>query len=65
MAAAQAILDEIHNTPPRNADDTNSYVLGNIKRHNIVITCLSEGQYGTTNTATVVANLKRTFLESV
>jgi nucleoside phosphorylase len=61
MAAAQAMLDEIHKTLPRNADDTNSYVLGNIKRHNIVIAGLPAGQYGTINAATVATNLKRTF----
>jgi hypothetical protein len=37
MAAAQAMLDEIHKTSPRHADDTNTYILGNIKRHNIII----------------------------
>jgi nucleoside phosphorylase len=61
MAAAQAILDEIHETPPRDADDTNSYVLGSIERHNIVIACLPAGQYGTVNAAAVATNLKRTF----
>lgn len=55
------MLDEIHKTPPKNVDDTNSYVLGSIKRHNIVITGLPEGQYGTSNAATVATNLKRTF----
>ncbi|CRG88629.1 Ankyrin repeat domain-containing protein 50 [Talaromyces islandicus] len=61
MAAAQAMLDEIHGTPPRDPDDTNIYVLGSIGRHNVVITCLPAGQYGTINAATVATNLKRTF----
>lgn len=61
MAAAQAMLDEIHETLPRNADDTNSYILGNIEGHNIVIACLPESQYGTINAAIVATNLKRTF----
>jgi nucleoside phosphorylase len=61
MAAAQAMLDEVHGIPARSANDTNTYVLGSIKGHNIVIACLPEGQYGTINAATVATNLKRTF----
>ncbi|OQE25252.1 hypothetical protein PENSTE_c006G02143 [Penicillium steckii] len=61
MAAARAILDEIHEVRPKGFEDTNSYVLGNIKGHNIVIACLPVGQYGTNNAATVATNLKRTF----
>jgi nucleoside phosphorylase len=61
IAAARAMLDEIHEPLPRNPDDTNSYVLGSIKRQNIVIACLPAGQYGTVNAATVATNLKRTF----
>ncbi|KAJ5281262.1 hypothetical protein N7478_006634 [Penicillium angulare] len=61
MAAAQAMLDEVHDVPPRATNDTNSYVLGRIKGHNIVIACLPSGYYGTINAATVAANLSRTF----
>ncbi|KAJ5151429.1 Pfs NACHT and ankyrin domain protein [Penicillium canariense] len=61
MAAAQAMLDDPHETLPTPAHDRNTYVLGNIKRHNVVIACLPEGQYGTNNAATVMANMKRTF----
>lgn len=61
MAAARAVLDEIHEARPRDFEDTNSYVLGSIKGHNIVIACLPIGQYGTNNAATVATNLKRTF----
>ncbi|KAJ5819489.1 hypothetical protein N7474_005080 [Penicillium riverlandense] len=61
MAAAQAMLDEFHETLPTHADDKNTYVLGSIKRHNIVIACLPEGQYGTNNAAIVMTNMKRTF----
>lgn len=61
MAAAKSMLDEVHETPPRDANDTNSYVLGSIKKHNIVIAGLPEGQYGTINAATIAINIKRTF----
>ncbi|KAJ6155414.1 Pfs NACHT and ankyrin domain protein [Penicillium chermesinum] len=61
MAAARAMLDEIHAVPPRATNDTNSYVLGGISGHNIVIACLPEKYYGLINAATVVANMTRTF----
>ena len=61
LAAARKTLDDIHETPLRNAGDTNSYVLGSIKGHNIVVGCLPVDQYGTVNAATVVTNIKRTF----
>ncbi|KAJ5493608.1 hypothetical protein N7463_009695 [Penicillium fimorum] len=60
-AAAQAMLDEIHETLPTGMNDGNTYVLGSIKRHNIVIACLPAEQYGTNNAAIVITNLKRTF----
>ncbi|CAG7949620.1 unnamed protein product [Penicillium salamii] len=61
MAAAQVMLDEFHETLPTHADDRNTYVLGDISRHNVVIACLPEGQYGTNNAAIVMTNMKRTF----
>ncbi|CAH0047183.1 unnamed protein product [Clonostachys solani] len=59
MAAARAMLDETHGDLPRSGNDTNSYCLGSIKNHNVVIACLH--QYGTVNAADVVTNLTRTF----
>ncbi|CAI7641033.1 unnamed protein product [Penicillium crustosum] len=61
MAAAQAMLDESHEILPTHADDRNTYVLGDIYRHNVVIACLPDGQYGTNNAAIVMMNMKRTF----
>lgn len=61
MAAARAMLDETHETLPTDADDTNTYVLGRIVKHNIVIACLPATQYGTNNAANVATNLTRTF----
>ncbi|KAF4274298.1 hypothetical protein CNMCM8812_005654 [Aspergillus fumigatus] len=61
MAAARAMLDEIHEALPRHAEDSNTYVLGRIKQHNVVISCLPVAQYGTNNAANVMTNMKRTF----
>ncbi|GFG25977.1 ankyrin repeat and protein kinase domain-containing protein 1, partial [Aspergillus udagawae] len=61
MAAARAMLDEIHEALPRHAEDSNTYVLGSIKQHNVVIACLPAAQYGTNNAANVMTNMKRTF----
>ncbi|KAJ5290909.1 hypothetical protein N7478_000160 [Penicillium angulare] len=61
MAAARAVLDDTHDPLPTLPDDDNTYVLGNINEHNIVIACLPTNQYGIVNAANVVTNLKRTF----
>lgn len=61
MAAAQAMLDEQHGNLPNPHNDSNSYTLGRIEQHHVVIACLPLTEYGTTNAANVLANLKRTF----
>ncbi|KAF5585015.1 ankyrin protein [Fusarium subglutinans] len=61
MAAARAMLDEEHDSCSRQANDTNSYVLGSMKNHDVVIACLPAAQYGTNNAATVLSNMRRTF----
>jgi nucleoside phosphorylase len=61
MAAARAVLDEIHQKLPVLAGDSNNYVMGSIQQHNIVIACLPAAQYGTNNAANVMTNLKRSF----
>ncbi|KAJ5475840.1 hypothetical protein N7475_001569 [Penicillium sp. IBT 31633x] len=53
MAAAQAMLDDFHEALPTHTDDRNTYVLGNINQHNVVIACLPIEQYGTNNAAIV------------
>jgi nucleoside phosphorylase len=60
-SAALAVLDEIHGELPRRPNDSNTYTLGNIKNHNIVIACLPQGQYGNNNATNVLTNLTRTF----
>ncbi|KAK7428983.1 hypothetical protein QQZ08_004495 [Neonectria magnoliae] len=54
------MLDEEHRSLPIDASDDNTYVLGHINQHNIVMACLP-GQYGTNNAAIVATNLKRSF----
>ncbi|CAJ0552603.1 Ff.00g006810.m01.CDS01 [Fusarium sp. VM40] len=61
MSATLAMLDEIHGELPRRSNDSNTYTLGNIKDHNIVIACLPQGQYGNNNATNVLTNLTRTF----
>ncbi|ENH68893.1 Ankyrin-1 [Fusarium oxysporum f. sp. cubense race 1] len=60
-AAALAMLDEKHAELPRRLNDNNTYTLGRIKNHNVVIASLPQGQYGNINAASVLTNLKRTF----
>jgi len=55
MAAAKAMLDEIHPDLPISSSDQNTYVLGSIHHHNVVITCLPSGVCGTTSAAIVAA----------
>jgi nucleoside phosphorylase len=62
MTAARAMLDEEH--APFKSDtarDNNSYVLGRVSEHNVVIACLPAGVYGTNAAATVAINMLRTF----
>ncbi|KAL3443608.1 hypothetical protein BJX65DRAFT_285084 [Aspergillus insuetus] len=61
-AAARGMLDEIHNTSfIRAASDKNSYTLGRIGPHNIVVASLPSGVYGETPAATVAAHMLASF----
>ncbi|EEU34627.1 uncharacterized protein NECHADRAFT_10992, partial [Fusarium vanettenii 77-13-4] len=60
LAASRAMLDEEHQPLPMYASDDNTYVLGRIDHHNVVMACLP-GEYGTNNAAIVSTNLKRSF----
>ncbi|KAF5687861.1 het-E-1 heterokaryon incompatibility protein [Fusarium denticulatum] len=60
-AAAEAVLDDVHERLSRHKNDTNSYILGSIGCHNIVIACLPINGYGTNNAANVLTHLTRTF----
>ncbi|CAI0654807.1 unnamed protein product, partial [Colletotrichum noveboracense] len=60
--AAQAFLDEEHRGPRHvSQHDNNSYVLGCIGSHNVVIAALPEGEYGTTSAATVAKDMLHSF----
>ncbi|XXG95875.1 hypothetical protein Hte_002147 [Hypoxylon texense] len=60
-AAAMAMLDERHPDLPKPANDPNTYTLGSIGNHNIVVACLPKGKIGTNSAANVVNQMIRTF----
>ncbi|CAG8909907.1 unnamed protein product [Penicillium egyptiacum] len=65
-AAAAEMLDENFGIlEEQDAADTNSYMLGRISKHHVVIACLPGGQYGTTSASTVANNMIRTFSKSL
>ncbi|PLB48358.1 nucleoside phosphorylase [Aspergillus steynii IBT 23096] len=59
MAAAKGMLDEVQESLQTHPGDGNSYILGRIGLHNIVITCLPH--YGTTPAAVMVSQMTHTF----
>ncbi|KAL7926138.1 putative ankyrin repeat-containing protein [Trichoderma austrokoningii] len=61
MAAAVAMLDERHRDLPPKQNDDNSYILGRVCAHNVVIACLPSGVYGTTSATTVAAQMRHSF----
>ena len=62
MAAAKCMLEEIHDDlEEQDTSDHNSYQLGRIHRHDIVIASLPAGVHGTTPAATVAKDMLRTF----
>jgi nucleoside phosphorylase len=61
MAAAKVMLDEVHTKLPQPRHDHNTYVLGEIAGHNVVIACLPSGVYGTTLAAVVAEQMLSTF----
>ncbi|KAL3475836.1 hypothetical protein BJX99DRAFT_270950 [Aspergillus californicus] len=61
MRAAIAMLDETHPQLSYPSTDQNAYTLGSIAGHNVVITCLPSGIYGTVSAATVLSQMLFTF----
>ena len=59
LRAAEALLDEKHDDLP--AIDQNTYTLGRMNGHNVVIACLPQGVIGTNAAAYAAANLFRSF----
>ncbi|KAB8229020.1 purine and uridine phosphorylase [Aspergillus alliaceus] len=65
-AAAKEMLDEDFGIfEQQDAADTNSYRLGRIGKHHVVIACLPCGQYGACAATTVANNMVRTFSKSL
>ncbi|KAJ5313618.1 uncharacterized protein N7443_000502 [Penicillium atrosanguineum] len=60
-AAAKLMLDEIHPSLPRLPMDQNTYILGSIGEHNVVVATLPGGAYGNTSAATVGVQLLSSF----
>lgn len=60
--AAQQLLDEKHERPPRlSARSKNNYTLGKLGKHNVVITNLPVGGYGTTSAALAAEEMMQSF----
>ncbi|KLO93455.1 Uncharacterized protein LW94_6370 [Fusarium fujikuroi] len=62
LNAAVLFLDDEHD-PPEDlpVHDNNSYILGRIGKHNVVIAALPFGEYGLTSAATVARDMVRSF----
>lgn len=61
MTAATAILDRTHPNLPQSQSDYNTYTLGQVYDHNVVICCLPYGVYGTNSATAVISHLQHTF----
>jgi nucleoside phosphorylase len=61
LTAAICVLDEEHPALSQNPQDRNSYTLGRIGGHNVVLVCLPAGQLGTNSAATVATQLRYSF----
>ena len=48
LAAAQNLLNEEHQDPSQDVNDSNLYTLGRISEHNVAIACLPAGLTGPT-----------------
>ncbi|OJD14564.1 hypothetical protein ACJ73_09069 [Blastomyces percursus] len=55
------MLDETHQDLRKQPNDHNSYTLGRVGVHNIVIACLPKGEIGNNNAATVATRMTSTF----
>ncbi|GKZ65925.1 hypothetical protein AnigIFM50267_010283 [Aspergillus niger] len=60
-SAAEAVLDETHEPLRGSPGDGNTYTLGEIQGHNVVITCLPSGQYGIATAAHATSRMRISF----
>ncbi|KAI9927526.1 hypothetical protein MW887_003144 [Aspergillus wentii] len=61
LAAAEEMLDEVHEDIGRDENDNNIYSLGVLGGHNIVIVCLPAGLIGSNPAAAVAQQMKARF----
>ena len=61
LAASEAMLDEEHPDLLQAENDTNTYTLGRIGCHNVVLACLPSGTTGICAAATAAKDLLRSF----
>src|SRR5690606_15664174 len=64
LQAARCMLDVVHGSWPQYHDpdtDSNSYTLGEINGHKVVMACLPQGRYGLVQAAVVATQLNATF----
>ncbi|KAL2866103.1 5'-methylthioadenosine/S-adenosylhomocysteine nucleosidase family protein [Aspergillus lucknowensis] len=61
LAAAKAMLDKAHDKLAQPPHDHNTYALGEISNHNVVIACLPSGVTGTISAATVATQMLATY----
>jgi nucleoside phosphorylase len=61
LAAAKAMLDEIHPALPNPLNDHNTYTLGHIGTHSVVVACMPSGVYGNISAMTVAHQMMSTF----
>src|SRR2546423_1668610 len=61
LTAAMAMLDEQHPPLWQHVQDSNTYTLGKIGKHNVVIACLPAGQMGNNPAATVASQMRYSF----
>jgi nucleoside phosphorylase len=59
--AATAMLDRRHADLPKPPNDPNTYTLGSVSKHNIVIACLPKGEIGNNSVVIVATWLISTF----
>lgn len=61
LAPSMAMLDEEFPNLPQILGDSNTYTLGRIGGHNVVLACLPAGTTGTNAAATAATNMMRSF----
>ena len=61
QTAATTMLDRRHPDLPKPLNDHNTYTLGSVGKHNVVIACLPKGKIGNNAAATVATRMISTF----